>query len=212
MSRKNKLLSSIVISGFILAISSCASVSEKVVNHNLKTDVTDLELDKTAEPTILYRRKDAPSLGAYNSFIIDPVAVDYQDPTVNKIAAEDLARIQKYFQKSVSDELKKSGYTVTDQPGDETMRISFILSGIKAPSAKANVVAAILPIAISVGEVTVEATFSESRSSRVDYVAVSQGRGSRVLNMTPWSTWADVESTFDGWAEGIAEAVNQAHQ
>ena len=204
----NLIRSSILVIA-ITALSACGSVEKKVNNHMLKTDISGLELDKSAEPTVLYRRKNAPDISTYNSFIVDPVTIDYRDPGMKEIDPEDLARMQKYFQERVQDKLKEGGSTITDQAGAGTMRISFILSGIKAPSAMPNVIALQVPIAISVGEVTIEAAFRESKSNRVDAAVVSYLRGSRVLNPTPWSTWSDIESIFNQWAEGIAVAVNK---
>lgn len=204
----NLLRSSILVI-VVTVLSACGSVEKKVENHLLKTDISGLELDKSAEPTVLYRRKSAPDISTYNSFIVDPVTIDYRDPDMKEINPEDLARMQSYFQERVSIKLKEAGHTITDHPGVGTMRISFILSGIAAPNAGANVVGVLLPIAISVGEVTVEAAFTESESNRIDAVAIGHASGSRVLNPTPWSTWADVESIFDDWAEGLVEAVNK---
>ncbi|MBL1432479.1 MAG: DUF3313 family protein, partial [Gammaproteobacteria bacterium] len=125
------LRSSILVVVVVTVFSACASVDKKVENHLLKTDITGLELDKSAEPTVLYRRKNAPDISTYNRFIIDPVTIDYRDPNMKKINPEDLARMQKYFQERVQEKLKEAGHMITDQPGADTMRISFILSGIK---------------------------------------------------------------------------------
>ncbi len=192
----------------VTVLSACAAVEKKVENHLFKTDISGLVLDKSAEPTVLYLRKSAPDISTYNSFIVDTVTIDYRDPGMKEIDPEDLARMQKYFQERVQAKLKEGGNTITDQAGAGTMRISFILSGLEAPTAAPNVVAVLVPIAITVGEVTIEAAFRESKSDRVDAAVVSYLRGSRVLNSTPWSTWSDIESIFDQWAEGIAKAVN----
>jgi hypothetical protein len=64
---------------------------------------------------------------------------------------------------------------------------------------------------LSVGEVTIEGVFLDALANRIDAVAVDRSAGSRVLNKSPWSTWADVEATFDIWAKGIREAVDEAH-
>ena len=42
-------------------------------------------------------------------------------------------------------------------------------------------------------------------------VALSRARGPRRLNPSPWSTWADVQKFFDGWAKGFRESVGEAH-
>lgn len=144
-------------------------------------------------------------------FIIDPVKLDSRDASVKRLKTEDLSRIQNYFAESLTKELENKGYTITNTPSEKTMRMSFVLSSIKVPNAVANVTSVLIPVALSVGGVTVEGTFRESVSIRIDAVVVSRSQGSRVANDSPWSTWADVESALDGWAKGIAESVDKAH-
>ncbi len=48
-------------------------------------------------------------------------------------------------------------------------------------------------------------------TNRIDAVVVDRSAGSRTLNAKPWSTWADVEGTFDKWAKGVREAIDKAH-
>ena len=195
----------------VLGLSACGSSSTTVKKHALTTDVSGLVRDHSADPTILLKRPDAPTLASYNSFIIDPVRVSYRDPKMNKISSKDLSRMQRYFRDQVSSELKEAGYGITNQPGPNTMRITFTLSGIKAPNALPNAVGLLAPVALSVGEVTVEAAFSETTTNRIDAVVIDRSQGSRVLNAKPWSTWADIESSFDTWAKGIAHAVKKSH-
>ena len=116
-----------------------------------------------------------------------------------------------YLRDAVIWELRDAGYEVGTKSQAETMRISFTISGLKAPSAIGNVSAAVAPIAVSVGDVTVEWVFREALTHRIDGVAVTRARGARMLNPSPWSTWADVEKSFDDWAKGFREAVDKAH-
>lgn len=195
----------------VIGLSACGSSSKSIDKHALTTNVSGLVQDESAKPTILLKRPGAPTLAAYNSFIVDPVKISYRDPSMNKISSKDLSRMQRYFRDAVTSELREAGFGVTNQPGPQTMRISFTLSGIKAPNAAPNVVGVLAPVALSVGEVTVEATFSETQTNRIDAVVIDRSQGSRILNATPWSTWSDIESTFDRWAEGIAHAVKKSH-
>jgi len=97
---------------------------------------------------------------------------------------------------------------------------SFTISGLKAHDlgGAANVgamaAAAVVKLpwvfAISVGEVTIEGEFRDAATNRLDAVAIDTLAGSRVLNTSPWSTWADVEATFDVWAKGIREEIDSA--
>ncbi len=207
----NKTIRSSLLLLMIMGLPACGSVDKTVKRHAWTTNVSGLVLDKSAAPTVLLTRPNAPGLSAYNSFIVDPVRISYRDPSMNKISSKDLSKMQNYFRESVSKELREAGYQVTNQPNVGTMRITFTLSGIKAPNAAANIVGVLAPIALSVGEVTVEAAFSDSATNRIDAVAVNHAQGSRVLNAEPWSTWADIEASFDNWAEGVAHAVKKAH-
>ena len=195
----------------ILLLAGCSANTKQIESHKLTTDIAGLVPDDSVRPAILFKRPNAASLSTYDSFIVDSVKISHRDPNNQKINPADLLRMQNYFQKQVTTQLSDAGYKITDQAGPKTMRITFTLSGISTPSAKANVVSMIIPIALKVGEVTVEAAFTESQSNRVDAVVVSSSQGSRVLNESPWSTWGDLESSFDNWAQGIAKAVNKSH-
>lgn len=192
------------------ATSSCSSTSKTVKNYTPTSSLDGLVLDKSQAPTLVYTRPNASTLGTYNSFMIDPVVVQAHERGV-KIAAEDENRIKTYFRNQVTEELQKNGYIVTDEPAEKTMRISFVLSGIKAPSAKSNVTSVILPVALSVGGITIEATFREANKNSIDAVVISRSQGSRVFNSSPWSTWTDVESALKQWANGFSESVDKAH-
>ena len=195
----------------LLNLAACGSTSKQIKQHSIVTDISGLVKDESATPTLLYIRPDSPTLASYEQFIVDPVRINYNDPDARKINSADLARMQHYFREQVSNELSEAGYPVTNQSGQNTLRITFTLSGIKAPSAILNTVGVIAPVALSVGEVTVEAAFSDSQSEQIDAVVIDRSQGSRVFNAKPWSTWADIESTFDHWAKGIAEAVKKSH-
>lgn len=194
-----------------LVLTACGVTNKRVENHALAMDISGLVRDHSADPTVLLRRPNAPTFASYNSFIIDPVRIDSSDRNMKDLDANDVAKMQRYFRDAVSKHLQEGGYRITSQPGAHTMRITFTMSGIKAPNALPNVVGLLAPIALSVGEVTVEAAFRNSETGRIDAVAVTSSAGSRVLNAKPWSTWGDVESALDSWAEGIRESVDAAH-
>ena len=189
----------------------CAQTSVSVQNYDILTDVTGLELDKSTTPVLTFRRAGAPYLDAYNRFIVDYVQVNYNDSRMNDIPPEQVGEMQNYLRDAVINELRAGGFEVGTRTEPNTLRISFTISNLRAPSAAANVTAAVVPFALSVGEVTIEAVFREAVSDRIDAVVVEQSRGSRALNPTPWSTWSDVTDAFDRWAKGIRESVEQAH-
>jgi len=193
----------------LLFLAACGSTSRDVTGYTPVSDLSGLVEQNSIAPTQLFVRPDAPELSSYQSFIVDPIAVRYDDPSQREISGEDLARMQDYFRGRVVRELQASGKTVTTRADSATARISFTLSGISAPNAAANATNILIPVSPSVGEVTIEAAFSDSLTDRVDAVVVDRSRGSTFLNATPWSTWADIENAFDVWAVGIGSAVRQ---
>jgi hypothetical protein len=183
-------------------------------------DTSELELDESQAPALIYVRPGAPPLGTYDRFIIDPIRIDYRDPAMEELDPEHVAELQQRFRDAVIDELRDGGYEVCTRSEPGTMRISFTMSGLKAHDlggaanvgamAAATVVKLPWIFAISVGEVTIEGEFRDAATNRLDAVAVDTSAGSRVLNTSPWSTWADVEATFDVWAKGIREEIGSA--
>ena len=209
-------------SGLMLVLAACGPGAVVYDDHQYTVDVTGLERDDSAAPTIIYRRPDAPRLNAYNRFIIDPVKITSDDPALEDMAEEDVQRMQTYLREAVIRELRNGGYEVGTTPQAGTMRISFTLSGLKASKSGGAVNAATmaagiaigLPIgiySINVGEVTVEGVFRDALTNQIDAVAVAHSEGSKVFNKEFWSTWADVEETFDDWAEGFRKTVEEAH-
>ena len=195
----------------LVLISACGPKNIPVQGYAPTADISELEHDKSQGPHIAYIRPGAPGFGDYNRFIIDPVTVIYSDPKMKELSPEQVGRMQQYLRDAMIKELRDAGYEVGTKSQAETMRISFTISGLKAPSAIGNVTAAVAPIAVSVGDVTVEWVFREALTHRIDAVAVTRARGARMLNPTPWSTWADVEKTFDIWAKGLRETIDKAH-
>ena len=195
----------------MVTLTACGPTSQTIKGATINADISGLELDKSQEPTLVFKRPGAPTLKDYNRFIIDPVTVEYSDPEMKELEPEDIGRMQQYSRKAMIQELRDGGYQVGTRSEANTMRISLSITGLKAPTAIPNVVAALAPIAVSVGEVTVKGVFREAMTNRIDAVVIDRSQGSRVLNPSPWSTWSDVEKAFDNWAEGVRKAIDKAH-
>lgn len=195
----------------ILNLTACAPKTQTLRDDSILADTSGLELDESEAPTELYIRPGAPGLGEYDRFIIDLINIHYDDPNMQELTPEQANRMKVYLSNVMYEELTDAGYEVGTRSEPDTLRISFTLSGLRAPSAGANVSAAVVPFAISVGEVTVEAVIRDGLSNQIEAVVVTRVRGSRFLNPSPWSTWADIEKFFDSWAKGFREAVDEAH-
>ncbi len=194
-----------------IALAGCTTTQKEVEGYATTVDVSGLQRDDSEAPTIIYRRPGAPALGEFTRFIIDPVQVYYEDPDMEELTPEQVARMQQYLFDAMVTELRDGGYEVGTKSEAGKLRISFTLSGLRAPSAAANVTAAVVPFAARVGEATVEAVFRDGLTNEIEAVVVSRARGARFLNATPWSTWADVEAFCDSWAKGFRESVDEAH-
>lgn len=188
----------------------CAPVTKKVEGYDIMADISGLELDESQEPLLVFSRPGAPSFEAYNRFIVDEVQVFYSDPAIQEIPPEQIGEMQQYLRDAIIRELRAGGFEVGTRTQPDTMRISITISDLRAPSAAPNITAAVFPYAWRVGEVTVEAVFSDALTDRIDAVVVERTRGSRV-NPSPWSTWSDVTATFDRWAKGLRQAAEEAH-
>lgn len=204
-----------------LAFNACAPNSKRLGDYAIRADLTGLERDYSESPSKVYIRPGAPTLAAYDRFIVEPVFIKYSDPKMAALDPRDLERMRLYFREAVIKELEGAGYEVGTSARRDTLRISLTITGLKTPknggalnvgTAAAGIAAGIpLAFSIAVGEVTIEGVFRESLTNRIDAVVVDRTKGSRTLNPKPWSTWADVEDSFDKWAEGIREGVELAH-
>ncbi|MGI9301120.1 MAG: DUF3313 family protein [Gammaproteobacteria bacterium] len=205
----------------LVALTACGPKSQTIKDYTAIADISGLELDESEAPTLVYKRPGAPTLAAYDRFIIDPVQLSYSDPEMEELDPEQVGRMQQYFRDAMIRELREGGYEVGTRSQAGTMRISLTVSNLKAPKgggaanvaamAAGTVVGLPMIFSISVGEVTVEGVFRESLTSRIDAIVVDRSVGSRALNAKPWSTWADVEAAFDQWAKGVREGVDKAH-
>lgn len=208
-----KKIISILIVPFIALLAGCGAQPTNVQQgYGIIADTNGLTKKEGTNGGLLFVRDGSPALKEYRRFIIDPVQIVYSDPNMEDLSPEQVARMQQYLQDAVITQLRDGGYQVGTKNAPNTLRITFKVSGLKAPSAAANVTSALAPFAISVGEVTIESVFREANSNRIDAIAVMSAKGSRFMNATPWSTWADVESTFDQWAKSFRDSVDKAHE
>jgi len=196
----------------LLTLVACGPSSKGLGNYDVRSNLHGLELDESAKPTLVYKKPGAAPLGDYSRFIVDPVEVSYDDPKMKELKPEDVGRMQQSFRDAMIKELRDGGYVVGTRSEANTLRIGLTLTGLSAPSAAANVSQLAAPLALSVGQSTVEAEFRDAVTGEVQAVVVTRMEGSRVFNPTPWSSWADVESGFGKWASGFRKAVDDAQK
>ena len=116
----------------LVALTACGPTAKLVKDDAIMADISGLELDESQAPALIYRRPGAPTLAAYNRFIIDPVQIYYNDPNMKELDPEKLAEMQNYFQAAMIKQLREAGYEVGTRSQANTMRISLTISGLKA--------------------------------------------------------------------------------
>lgn len=209
--KRNKIITLTSIT-LMLFLNGCAQVGQEISTSEISTNISGLVLDESKKPTLVYIRPEAPTLADYTKFIIDPILIDYSDPNINDISSEEMVQMQQYFSQVMSKELVDAGYQVVTRSAPNTLRVTFKISDLKAPTAATNVSMLLVPgLSTSVGEVTIEAVFREALSNQVNAVVMESSRGSYMFNANPLTTTSDIEAAFDNWATGFTSAVNKAH-
>lgn len=118
----------------LVTVAACAPKGKKIQDYAINANISGLKLDKSQAPTLLYTRPEAPSLAAYNRFIIDPVQVIYTDPQMKELKPEQVGEMQAYFRDDMIKEFRDGGYEVGTRSQSGTLRISLTISGLKASS------------------------------------------------------------------------------
>ena len=79
----------------IAVLSACATKNVSVEGYSPTVDVSGLERDDSEAPSVIYTRPGAPDLGEFNRFIIDPVQGFYDDPKMEELSPQQIARMQQ---------------------------------------------------------------------------------------------------------------------
>ena len=195
----------------LVFIAACGPKQTFVEDHEFTVDISGLELDQSQSPHKVYVRPGAPSLSEFNRYIIDSVQIVYNDPQMKELSPEMVLKMRLYFREAVVRELRMGGYEIGTKSQADTMRVSFVLSNLKAPSEPVRVAAGLMPVSLNVGEVTIEVVFREALTNRIEAVVVSHSRSHNLWHPGPWTSWADITHAFDTWAKGFREAVDKAH-
>ena len=64
----------------LVTLVACAPAIKTVGDYEIIADTSGLELDDSQAPTLFFLRPGAPTLEAYDRFIVDYVQVNYTDP------------------------------------------------------------------------------------------------------------------------------------
>lgn len=145
----------------------------------------------------------------YDHFIVDEVEVVR---TGDDLDPNDVARVQAYFRDAMIAQLKDGGYSVVDEPQDNTLRLKAYITGLDVPSGAANVATSLMiGVSTSVGKVTVEGAYIDAETGEIQAIVADSRRGS-YANASPWSTWQDIEDAMDDWAQEVRMSFDEIHE
>jgi hypothetical protein len=152
----------------------------------------------------------------YNSIQIESAGLWVNADT--KVSPEDQQLLTDTLYKSMHDELGKY-FTITDQPGANTVRLRVALTQAEGAKVAVRVVTTVVPqmrllgsviglagdTATTVGSATVEMEALDSVTNQRLAAAVDDRAGTKVLfAKRAYSTWGDVAAACGYWAEGVA--------
>jgi hypothetical protein len=207
-----KILRSTTVLACAIAGFGCAQVSTEVDTSKVSVNTSGLVQQTNLLPTLVYIRPNAPTLAEYTKFVIEPVSIDSANANIRALDQQDVADMQAYLTEVMTTALTDGGYKLVSRNESDALIIKFTIKDMKLPNAGTNVSMLVVPgLSTSVGEVTLEATFTDSNSQKLNAVVVESSRGSYMFNNNPLTTTSDVKDAFKSWAEGFRKSLDAAH-
>jgi hypothetical protein len=198
-------------------------------NYKPVYDLEGMEEETRSFPTILFRRSEAPRIGAYDRFIIGDIDIRLNRGSSGgadgahsegAVPQRDLVWMADYLRAAITYQLSRAGYMVGPGHANKAMVIDFTISGIEVNTDQSlpsrggsngqNVEQSqsMMP-SIRTSLITIEGRFANAKTkNQPDAVAINQTRGAQLEAGRWWSTWEDIERAMDRWAVGIREAVD----
>jgi len=190
----------------------CAQVSTEVDKSKVGVNTAGLVQQEQLLPTLVFIRPNAPALSTYTRFVLEPVKADNDNENIKSLNKQDVAAMQTYLADVLKKSLVDGGYQVVSRNAKDALILEFTIRDMKLPSAGTNVSMLVVPgLSTSVGEVTLEVTFTDSNSQQLNAVVVESSRGSYMFNNNPLTTTSDIKDAFDNFAEGFRRSLDTAH-
>lgn len=150
-------------------------------------------------------RYTSPELGDYTAFIIDPVQVSSQP---GKLEPEQRAEVANHFRRSLTSELTKRGYTVTETPGVRTARIRVAITNINDSVWWQKVHPASSLAGAGRGGAAMEGEIIDSITGDQLAGVVQSGVGSQ-FTLGNFSTISDINNVVDQWVLNACDRLDE---
>lgn len=178
----------IVLTALLLA-SGCSTAPE-VRQTGFLTTYTKLE--KVSPQRMEYY---APGLRDYNTFIVD--TLEFRVPPT-KLTPEERGQIASYYRTKASEALQKLGLSIVDDPAPGVARIGLALTDIAESTWWMKIHPGARLAGAGTGGAAMEAEIVDSITGQQLAAVVAADAGNQ-LNLTAFSTVADIESAIDTW-------------
>ena len=149
-------------------------------------------------------RYASSELGNYTSFIVDPVQVSSQK---GKLDPDQRAEVANHFRKSLSTELKKRGYEVTDTAAAETARIRIAITNVNESTWWMKIHPASSLAGAGRGGAAMEGEVIDSVTGQQLAAVVQSGVGSQ-FTVGNFSTVSDLNNIIDQWVKQACDRLD----
>jgi hypothetical protein len=198
----------------------CASTKQvpTVEPSGFLVDYSELRPGKGGQSLLVSFDPDA-NFAAYTSVLIDPVTVWMRPGSdLAALPQEDLQRLSHQLRAALREQLGLE-FELVEQPGPGVLRVRSAITEVRKSRVVLDMVSSLPPLRILtgvgalatgthafVGGAAIEVEIQDAESGKRLIAAVDERAGRRVL-MGETSAWADVESSFQYWAEVMRERL-----
>jgi hypothetical protein len=157
----------------------------------------------------------------YNAIILDPV--QFWAAADSKVSTSDQQVLVEYFYNTLKSNIEKQGYTITDQPGPNVIRLQVALMDATTATPGLRTISVVVPQArvlnlaqslatdsyAFVGSAEAEMKATDSTTGELLAEAVDERAGGLGLKSAASFRWGDAQNAMDYWAELIPQRFNQ---
>lgn len=212
----------ILMIGFAVMMVSIGATSKKMSQSGFLTDYSLLKEDPEGLVQWKYF-KDGANFGAYDKIILDHATFFFkEDADYKGIHPDELTELAQNLHKAFLGTLARA-YSFTDKPGPGTMRLRLAITDLVPGKPGTGVMTTIVPFGlaasfikkavtgshIGMAQVSGEAELVDSQTGEILAAAIDNKIGQKQKISKSFTTWGQVESIFNDWAENFSKRLDK---
>jgi hypothetical protein len=208
--------------GVAIALSACTAITPVEEQYSgFLADYSNLEPVAMADGSEAMRWYSPAAKGrTYNKVMVQPITFFPKPEPNEQVSLENLHKLSDFMTQTLRSELG-SHFDVVDQPGPNTLKLTFAITGVETPteglSAQNAIPVSLLVAGASVasGErdhVTVlylEGQATDAQSGEILAKGVRQGVGSKLHDEEEQLTPDKLKGLIDSWSKEISQLAQQ---